>query len=156
MHFSYNKIMDKPLSENRKAQFDYGILEAVEAGIELLGHEVKSVKSGRASLAGSRAVVRGGEIWAVNLIIPPYQPKNVPAAYDPARTRRLLLHKAEIARLTGLMKERGAVALPLKIYAKRGIIKILLGIGRSRTKQDKREILKKRAAARDAERDIRG
>jgi len=142
----------KPLAENRRARFDYEILETLEAGIELKGHEVKSVKSGRLGIAGSYAVIRGGEAWLLNSQIPPYQPKNTPPDYDPTRTRRLLLRSDEIKRLVGVLKEKSVTLVPLNAHLKRGIVKIELGIGRSKKKSDKREVLKKRAAEREMRR----
>ena len=99
--------MAKPLSENRRARFDYDIIDTYEAGIELKGFEVKSVTNGRGNLTGAYAIVRGGEVWLLNMEIPPYQPANMPSDYDSTRTRRLLLKKEEIKVLTGKIKERG-------------------------------------------------
>ena len=89
------------LAENRRAEFDYDLLEKFEAGLEFHGGEVKSVKAGRMELPGSYAIVRNGEAWLINAKIPPYQPKNALADYDPTRSRRLLLQKREIAHLAG-------------------------------------------------------
>ncbi len=139
----------KDLAENRRARFDYAILETYEAGIELLGTEVKSIKSGRMSLGGSYAVLRGGEAWLLNADIPPYQPKNAPPDYDPKRSRRLLLHHSEIKNLMGKLHEKGLTLFPLRAYLQKGFIKIELGLGRSRKKSDKRELLKKRAHERE-------
>ena len=142
----------KLLSENRRARFDYEILETYEAGIELLGQEVKSVKNGRLNLAGSYAVIRGGQAWLLNADIPAYQPKNAPVDYDSKRSRRLLLHESEIRNLTGKLHEKGANLLPLEAHLKKGFIKITLGLGKSRKKSDKREVLKKRAHEREIQR----
>jgi SsrA-binding protein len=139
----------KVLSENRRALFDYEILEKFESGIELIGTEVKSAKESRVNLSGSYGVVRHGEAWLLNTDIPPYQPKNAPKDYNPKRTRRLLLHRSEIKSLTGKLHEKGLSLLPLKAYLKNGIIKIELGLAKSRKKHDKREVLKKRAHARE-------
>jgi SsrA-binding protein len=137
------------IAENRRARFDYDILETFEAGIELLGHEVKSAKGGRMQIAGARVLVRRGEAWLVNSHIPPYQPKNTPADYEEDRSRRLLLTKGEIRRLTGALQEKGRTLVPLRAYVKRGFIKLELGLGRARKKSDKRELLKKRAHERE-------
>lgn len=137
------------LSENRKARFDYDILETFEAGVELIGTEVKSVKGGRLNLSGTYVVIRGGEAWLLNADIPAYQPKNAPKDYDPKRTRRLLLHEQEIKNLTGKLQEKGLSLLALNAHLKKGIIKIELGLGRARKKHDKREVLKKRAHERE-------
>ena len=150
---SYNRRMahtpDNILAENRRARFDYDILETYEAGIELLGQEVKSVKGGRCNLSGAYAILRGGEVVLLNAEIPAYQPKNAPADYDPSRTRRLLLRRDEIRGLVGKLHQKSLTLIPLQMYVKRGLIKVLLGLGRSRKKHDKREVLKKRGAERE-------
>ncbi len=133
------------LSENRRGRFDYEISETVEAGIELLGHEVKSARAGHMNIAGSYAIIRGGETWLVNANIPPYQPKNTAESYDPKRTRRLLLKKEEIRRLLGQLKEKKFSLIALAAYSKNNRVKIELGLGRLRKKHDKRDLLKKRA-----------
>src|SRR3989344_5995193 len=97
----------KVLSENRRARFDYDIIETYEAGIELIGTEVKSVKQNRLNLAGSYGIIRENEAWLLNADIPPYQPKNAPPDYDSKRSRRLLLHEKEIKALTGKLHEKG-------------------------------------------------
>ena len=140
------------LAENRKAGFDYEILETIEAGIELRGFEVKSVKGGRFNIAGSYAVVQNGQVWLINSNIPAYQPKNAPADYDPDRSRRLLLKSEEIRGLIGTIKEKSVSLIPLRAYLKRGLIKVALGIGRAKKKSDKREALKKRTAQREMRR----
>lgn len=137
------------ITENRKARFDYDITETYDAGIELLGHEVKSAKGGRFQIAGARVLIRGGEAWLVNSHIPPYQPKNMPEGYEEDRSRRLLLTKAEIKELTGSLQEKGYTLVPLRAYLKRGFIKLELGLGRSRKKSDKREVIKKRTHVRE-------
>lgn len=136
-------------AENRRARFDYDILDTYEAGMELLGTEVKSVKAGKLNLSGTYAVIRGGEAWLLNADIPAYQPKNAPPDYDSKRSRRLLLNKSEIRELTGKLHEKGLSLLALKAYPKKNMIKIELGLGRSRKKKDKREAIKKRAHARE-------
>ncbi len=142
----------KPLSENRRARFDYDILETIEAGIELFGYEVKSVKAGHGALAGAYAIIRGGEVFLVNSQIPPYQKNNVPQDYDPSRTRRLLLRKEEIKELTGKLKEKGLSLVALAFTTNKNLVKVQLGLGRSRKKSDKRELLKKRTHQREIER----
>lgn len=139
------------ITVNRRAYFDYEILETYEAGIELLGHEVKSVKIGHVNLAGSYAVIRNNEAYLLNAAIPPYQAKNAPANYDPTRSRRLLLHKSEIKALLGATTQKGLTIVPLKVYTKRGRIKVLMGLAKHKKKADKREAIKKR----DTEREIR-
>lgn len=144
--------MQKDFCENRKVRFDYEILETYEAGIELLGFEVKSIKSGRAGLAGSFAVVKGSELFLINASIPPFQPKNAAADYDPARSRRLLLHKSEIKELVGKVVQKGLTLVPLKMYNKHSRIKVLIGLARHKKKGDKREIIKKRETKREIDR----
>ncbi len=153
----YNEIMIKyggidTLTENRRARFDYEILETLEAGIELKGFEVKSAKAAQMQLAGSHALIRGSELWLLNSHIPPYQPKNAPADYDPARSRRLLLRGEEIKRLTGSLKEKKLSLIPLRVYVKKNLVKVELGLGRLRKKSDKREMIKKRSAEREMRR----
>ncbi len=143
------------LSENRKAHFDYEILDIYEAGIELKGHEVKAIKAGKMRIAGAFAIVRGGEIWLLNAEIDPYQKGNVPADYDPARTRRLLLKREEIVELTGRIKERGLTLLPLRVYNKGNLVKIELGLGRGKRGPDKRETIKKRQVSREIRRNLK-
>ena len=147
--------MTKPLSENRRARFDYDIIDTYEAGIELKGFEVKSVTSGRGNLTGAYAIVRGGEVWLLNMEIPPYQPANMPSDYDSTRTRRLLLKKEEIKVLTGKIKERGLTLIPLKLYSKNRRIKIALGLGKAKKKYDKRETIKKRETEREIRRHLK-
>jgi len=141
------------LAENKRAYFDYNILDKYEAGIELLGFEVKSIKNSGINLSGSYVVIKENQVWLINADVPPYQPKNAPEDYDPKRTRRLLLKRAEINALIGKTHEKGLTLVPLKVYTKNasGRIKIEFGLGRSKKKTDKREAIKKR----DAEKEIR-
>ncbi|MBI4085259.1 MAG: SsrA-binding protein SmpB [Candidatus Liptonbacteria bacterium] len=139
----------KNVSENRRARFDYDIIETIEAGIELTGQETKSAKAGRFNLTSSYAVPKNGEFWLVNSSISPYQPKNAPVDYNPERSRRLLLHKSEIKSLYGKLNQKSFSLIPLRAYLKKGFIKIELGLGKSRKKSDKREIIKKRDARRE-------
>lgn len=139
----------KTIAENRHARFDYEISDSMEAGVELRGFEVKSAKNGSWNIAGSYAVLRGGQAWLINSQIPPYQPKNAPADYDPSRSRRLLLRKEEIASLAGKLKNKSAHLIPLHAYIKNNLVKIELGLARPRKKSDKRDFLKKRAAERE-------
>jgi SsrA-binding protein len=145
-------MADSHLAENRRARFDHEITDTIEAGIELIGGEVKSVKSGHFELSGSYALIRNGELWLLNSKVPPYQPKNMPESYEPTRTRKLLLKKEEIKALTGKLEEKGWSLIPLHAYIKHGIIKIALGLGRARNKGDKRELLKKRDIERETQR----
>ncbi len=144
-------------AENRRARFDYQILETFEAGIELRGFEVKAIKSGRINIAGTFAVPRvspkgSAELWLLNADVPPYQPANTPGDYNPKRSRRLLLKKSEIKYLLGKIQSAGLTLMPLRVYTKRGIIKVELGLGKPKKKYDKREAIRKREAKRDIER----
>jgi SsrA-binding protein len=137
------------IAENRRARFDYDIKEKWEAGIELRGYEVKSAKGGRLQIAGAQVQVRGGEAWLVNSHIPPYQPKNMPSDYAEDRARKLLLTKSEIKSVTGMLQDKGQRLIPLRAYLKNGFIKLELGLGRTRKRSDKRDVLKKRAHVRE-------
>lgn len=142
----------KTIIENKKAYFKYQILEKFEAGISLIGQEVKSIKLGRINLAGSYVVLKGEEVYLIGANIPPYQPKNVPPDYNPERSRKLLLKKSEIKYLIGKVKQRGLTLVPLKVYTKRGKIKLEFGVGKGKKKVDKRELIKKREFEREKER----
>ena len=142
-------------AENRKARFDYEILETLEAGIELLGFEVKSIRTGRAQLAGTFATIQSGELWLLNATISPYQAGNVPADYDPARSRRLLLKRREIEYLAGKMQSEKLTIVPLKLYNKGGLVKLELGVARGKKKYDKRETIKKREVEREIGRTLK-
>ncbi|MBI2038858.1 MAG: SsrA-binding protein SmpB [Candidatus Niyogibacteria bacterium] len=138
------------LIENKKAYFDYEILESFEAGLQLEGHEVKSLRAKRGSITGSRVLARGNEVYIVGMDIPPYQPKNTPASYDPERTRKLLLSKKEISRLTGKGEERGLTIIPIRVYTKGRFIKVEIALVRGKKKYEKREKIR----TRDIEREI--
>jgi SsrA-binding protein len=146
----------KLLSENRKARFDYEILETYEAGIVLAGQEVKSIKAGRANIAGSHVIIKPDGAFLLNADIPPYQPKNAPADYDPKRTRQLLLKKEELKYLLGKIKEGGLTMVPLSLYNKGRRLKVSIGLARYKKKHDKRETIKKREFEREKGRATRG
>ena len=138
--------------ENRKAYHDYEILEKFEAGLELKGLEVKTLKSGRGSLVGSRIIIRGGEAYVVGMDIPPYQTANTPKDYDSQRIRRLLLNRKEIQYLDGKSQQQGLTSIPLQIYNRKGFLKISFGFCRGLKKYDKRERMKERETKRKIER----
>ncbi|MDD5144538.1 MAG: SsrA-binding protein SmpB [Candidatus Pacebacteria bacterium] len=142
------------LTENKKAYYKYQIGEKFEAGVSLLGQEVKSIKSGRINLAGAYVMLKGGEVFLVGSSIPPYQPKNSPANYNPERSRKLLLKKSEINYLIGKTKERGLTLVPLLVYTKKGKIKIEIGLGRGKREFDKRDAIKKRESDREIKREL--
>jgi SsrA-binding protein len=140
------------IATNKRAYFDYEISETMEAGMELKGFEVKAVRNGRINLSGSYVLVRNGEAWLFNCDMAPYQPQNIPEGYEAKRTRRLLLKRAQIAELAEKTREKGLTLLPLKVYTKNRNLKLEIGLGRSRRKKDKRDILKKREAQREMDR----
>jgi len=141
----------KILSENRKALFDYEVLEKYKAGIILTGQEVKSAKLKRMNIAGAFVVLRGEEPFLIGANIPPYQPKNIQGDYNPTKSRKLLLRKPEIKELLGKTRQKGLTLVPLLVYTYKGKIKIEFAIVRGKKKSDKREKIKKR----EAEREIR-
>lgn len=145
----------KILAENRKARFDYEILERFEAGMVLIGQEVKSIKSGRMSLKGSYVTLKNEEPYLIGANIPPYQPKNASPDYEPEKPRKLLLNKSEIKHLIGKTKEKGLTLVPLKVYTKKGKIKLEFGTAKGRKKSDKRELIKKRETERDIDRELK-
>jgi len=136
---------------NKKVYYNYQVLEKFEAGISLIGQEVKSIKSGRISLKGSYVVFKDEELYLIGANIPPYQPKNAPPDYNPERSRKLLLKKSEIKYLIGKSKQKGLTLMPLRVYTKRGKIKLEFGTVKGKKKFDKRELIKKR----EIEREIR-
>jgi len=136
-------------AENKKAFFDYQILETFEAGIELKGYEAKAITSGKINITGSYAVIKNGEIFLINADVPPYQKENTPLSYNQKRDRKLLMKKQEIAYLYG--KAKGLTIIPLKFYNKKSKIKVELALARRKQKKDKRQKIKNR----EAEKEIR-
>lgn len=143
------------LAENKKVFYEYEILETYEAGIILIGQEVKSIRLSRIQLAGSYVVIKNEELWLIGATVPPYQPKNAPADYDPQRPRKLLLQKSEIKYLIGKSQQKGLTLIPIKVYTKQRKIKLSFGIARGRKKHGKKELLKKRAVTREVHRELR-
>ncbi|PJE51273.1 MAG: SsrA-binding protein [Candidatus Yanofskybacteria bacterium CG10_big_fil_rev_8_21_14_0_10_36_16] len=133
---------------NKKARFDYEIKETLEAGLVLLGHEVKSIKIGKVSIKGAYVKIIGGEAWLIGAVVPPYQPGNIPADYDEQRNRKLLLKRQELDYVVGKAKEGGLTLVPIKLYNKKGLIKLEVGVGRGKKKADKRDTIKKRETKR--------
>ena len=142
-------------AENKKAYFNYEILEKITAGIELFGFEVKSIRAGQASLDGAHVIVRGGEAFLMNVNITPLQPKNLKEFYDPRRNRRLLLNKKEISGLAKAEGRNGLTIVPLELYNTGNLIKVLVGVVRGKRKFDKRESIKKRESDRDISRTLK-
>ncbi len=143
------------LSVNRRAHFDYTILDAYEAGMELFGFEVKAILGGRMTLAGAFVVMKNAEAWLLNAGITPLQPKNTPPSYQPDRSRRLLLHKAQIRELIGKTSQKGLTIIPLKAYAKGHRVKLLIGLAEHKKQHDKRETMRRRDAEREMSREKR-
>lgn len=141
----------KIVATNRKATFNYSIIEKHEAGLVLQGSEVKSLRDGKAQLLDSYVIVRNGELFVINLHISPYTHANI-QNHEPLRTRKLLMKKNEIIKLSIKIKEKGLSLIPLKIYFKRGKAKIELGLGKGKKKFDKRESIKKKEADRSIKR----
>ncbi len=141
----------KLIAENRKARFDYFIIDKMEAGLVLKGTEVKSLRQGRANLKDAYARIKNGELWIHQMHISPY-----PFAYynnhDPLRVRKLLLHKQEIKKLNGKLNERGFALIPLRLYFRQGKVKLLLGLAKGKRQHDKRETIRRRDEKRDLDR----
>ena len=145
----------KILAENRKAYYNYQILEKFEAGISLIGQEVKSIKTRGVNLAGSYVVIKNNEAFWIGAKISPYQPKNAPSDYNPERSRKLLLKKSEIKYLIGKTKEKGLTLIPLIVYTEKGKIKLEFGLVKGKKKFDKRELIKKRESEREIQRELK-
>lgn len=143
------------LIQNKKIKLNYEILEEFEAGMDLLGFEVKSLREKRGSLDGAHITVRGGEAYLIGVTIPPYQPSNTPKEYDPMRNRRLLLTKKEIGELAGAESKKGLTIAPISVYSKERKLKVRIAIVRGKKKYDKREDIKKREAQRKIEHEIK-
>ncbi|MDD5145637.1 MAG: SsrA-binding protein SmpB [Candidatus Pacebacteria bacterium] len=144
------------LADNKKAYFNYEILEKFEAGISLIGQEVKSIKDGRISLAGSYVVIdKNSEVFLIGANVPPYQPKNMPADYRSDRSRKLLLKKREIEYLLGKSRQKGLTMVPLRVYTKKGKIKIEFGLAKGKREFDKRESIKNRETEREMQRELK-
>ncbi len=141
---------EKIVTTNRKARHEYFILDTYEAGIVLKGTEVKSLRQGNANLTDGFALLRNGEVWLQGMHISPYEQGSY-ANVDPVRDRKLLLHRSEIRKLIGRVQEKGLTLIPLKVYFKRNIAKVQLGVCKGKKQYDKRHDI----AERDAERDLR-
>lgn len=144
----------KVIAQNKKAYHDYFVEDTYEAGIVLQGTEIKAIRAGRVNLKDSYAQIKGGEVFLVGMHISPYEQGNR-YNHDPERTRKLLLHKKEIDKLTGETKVTGYSLVPLKLYLKNGYAKVLLGLAKGKKNYDKREALKQKEAKRDIERAFR-
>lgn len=137
---------------NKKASFDFELLERFEAGVELLGTEVKSIRGGQGKLEGSHVVVRGNEAYLVGCSIPPYQKANAPKDYEPERVRKLLLSRKEILQLFTESEKKGLTIVPIRWYNKNRKLKLEIAVAKGKKKHDKRDTIKSRDTKRDIER----
>lgn len=144
----------KTIATNRKAYHDYEIVDTLEAGIVLTGTEIKSIREGRVNLRDGFAIIRGGEVWLLNVHIAPYAGGNR-QNHEPRRERKLLLHRQEINRLAGRVQEKGWTLVPLRLYLKDNKAKIELGLVRGKQQYDKREAIAKRDLEREIQREVK-
>ena len=148
------KSSNKTLAENRKARHDYFIEESMEAGIELVGTEVKSIRAGKCNLKDSYAEIRNGEIFICNMHISPYEQGNI-FNKDPLRNRKLLLHKNEIIKLQQYTAQQGYTLVPMSLYLKHGRVKVNLAVAKGKKNYDKRNSMLERVAKRDIDRQMK-
>lgn len=148
------KLASGDVASNRRANHKFEVLEKFECGIELLGTEVKALRSGKAQLADAYATVDEGEVWLRNLHIPPYPPAAMDN-HEPERPRKLLLHRFEIERLVGTVQQKGLTLVPLRLYFKGPRAKVELGLAKSKEGRDRRREIRDREVRREVERDMR-
>ncbi len=151
---SDRKRAERLLADNRKAHHDYHILHTYEAGIVLLGTEVKSIREGRVNLRDSFARVEDGEVFIYNIHVSSYSHRGY-ADHEPTRRRKLLLHKSEIRKLIGKTVERGMTLVPVRMYLKNGRVKVVVGVAKGKKLYDKRETIRRREAERETRRAIK-
>ena len=149
-----NKVTTKSIAQNKKARHDYFVEDSFEAGIELCGTEVKSIRGGGINLKDSYCVVKNGELLVIGMHISPYEKGNI-FNRDPLRQRRLLMHKREINRLQGHVMRDGYALVPLSVYFKGSLVKVEVGLCKGKKLYDKREDLAKKQAGRDLERALK-
>ncbi|GAA6616575.1 SsrA-binding protein SmpB [Scytonema sp. NUACC26] len=142
----------KVVSDNRQARYLYEILETYEAGIQLTGTEVKSIRAGKVNLQDGYALLRDGEAWLINVHISPYTASSQYFNHEPRRTRKLLLRRDELRKLIGKVEQQGLTLIPLKMYLKRGWVKISIALAKGKKIHDKREDIKKRQDQREMQR----
>ncbi|MCU0566450.1 MAG: SsrA-binding protein SmpB [Oculatellaceae cyanobacterium Prado106] len=142
----------KVVADNRQARFQYEVLETYEVGVELKGTEVKSIRQGKVNLRDGYALIRNGEAWLLNVHISPHSTASQYFNHDPRRTRKLLLHSEEIRKLIGKTEQQGLTLVPLKMYLKRGWIKLTIALVRGKKLHDKREDLKRKQETREIQR----
>jgi len=146
----------KTLVKNQKVYFNYEITDKYNAGVELLGFEVKSIKQGKGNMEGSYIIIRGGEAFLIGLDVPPFQQSNTPEGYDSKRNRRLLLNKKELVILAEIEKEKGLTLVPISLYNNGRRIKLELGVAKGKKKFDKRQTIKKRESDKEMNRALKG
>lgn len=139
----------KIVNDNRQARFLYEIFDTYEAGVVLVGTEVKSIRAGKANLRDGYALIRNGEAWLINVHISPYEASGQYFNHDPRRSRKLLLNRKEINKLIGQVEQKGLTLVPLKMYLKGSKVKVVIGLGRGKKLHDKRDSLKRRQDERD-------
>jgi SsrA-binding protein len=145
----------KIISDNRQARFLYEILETFEAGVQLAGTEVKSIRAGKVNLRDGYALLRNGEAWLINVHISPYDASGEYFNHDPRRSRKLLLNRKEISKLIGQVEQKGLTLVPLKMYFKGSWVKVSIGLAKGKKLHDKREDLKRRQDQREMQRAIK-
>jgi SsrA-binding protein len=148
------KGQGKVVAVNKKANHDFAIEETIEAGIVLLGTEIKAIRNSKVQLRDAFVRIRNNEAWISNMHISPYDHGNQ-FNHDPLRSRKLLLHKKQISKLIGQTKEQGSAIVPIKMYLKDGFAKVLIGVGKGKKDYDKRQDLKKKDAKREIDRALR-
>lgn len=146
-----DKTRDRDIAVNRRARHEFLIEETIEAGLALMGSEVKALREGKANLKDSFGRIENGEVWLWNAHISPYGPASQ-FGHEPTRTRKLLLHRQEIERLQGKVKERGLTLVPLRLYFKNGRAKVELALARGKKQHDKREAIRDREQRREIDR----
>lgn len=142
------------IAKNRRARFDYTILDTWEAGIVLTGSEVKSLREGKANLTDAYAILKDGEVYLLNLHVSPYEKASF-FNHEPTRTRKLLLHRKEIKKLIGSVERQGLTLIPLELYFKRGRAKVLIALGKGKQSHDKRADIKRKDDEREMQRAVR-
>jgi SsrA-binding protein len=145
----------KVVSDNRQARFQYEVLETYEAGIELLGTEIKSIRAGKVNLRDGFALIRNGEVWLLNVHISPHNTTSQFFNHDPRRNRKLLMHRREIRKLIGQVEQKGLTLVPLKMYMKGGWVKVSIALGRGKKLHDKRDDSRRRDDQRDMQRALK-
>ena len=146
------KKTNTPALDNRRARHQFHILESLEAGLALTGTEIKSIRSGGVSLNEAFARVKDGELWLVNMYVPPYKQGNVFSAHEVRRPRKLLVHKDQLARLASRSAEKGLTIVPLRLYFTRGIAKVEIGLAKGKKLYDKRKAIQERDVKREMSR----